>query len=250
MYFLQASLFGSKHLIGLLFIALFFIVFNYILKKLKLTNKQKMIFFTIFFYLLEIAKLGYIIYIDGSFPIYQLPFHLCSLPLYLYPVILLIKNKTLVEKYLLPASFAIVLVAGIMALALPTNILGSQENWLPLKDNILPLISFFYHGLMIFSSIYLLKNKIYQFEIKDYPKAMTVGITFAAIAHSFNILLDKDFMLLNKATGSPLAFIFDISKPLYQLSMISSFAILIAIVFIITNLINSKFWVRKIIKTT
>ena len=250
MYFLQASLFGSKHLIGLLFIALFFILFFYALKRLKLSNKREMIIFTIGFYLLEIAKLGYIIYIDKSFPIYQLPFHLCSLPLYLYPMILLIKNKSLVEKHLLPAAFSIVLVAGIMALALPTNILGSQENWFPLKENILPLISFFYHGLMIFSSIYLLKNKTYKFEIKDFPKAMTIGIGFAAIAHTFNILLDKDFMLLNKATGSPLAFIFEISKPLYQLSMIISFSVLIAIVFIITNLIYSRIPIRKIIETT
>ncbi|MGE4379005.1 MAG: hypothetical protein AB7E16_03735, partial [Candidatus Izemoplasmatales bacterium] len=60
MYFLQAPLFGSKHLIGLLFIALFFIVFYHILKRMKLTNKKEMIIFTIGFYLLEIAKLGYI----------------------------------------------------------------------------------------------------------------------------------------------------------------------------------------------
>jgi uncharacterized membrane protein YwaF len=251
MQLLTAPLFGSKHLIGILFITVFFILISTLIKKDKAQDHNKFILiFMIAFYVLEILKIGYIIYLDKAYPIYQLPFHLCSIPLYLYPLMYFFKNTKFVDKFIKPASYSLVLIAGIMALALPTNILGSQVNWLPLKDNILPIISFFYHGLMIFSSIYLLKSKYYRFQLTDYTRSMTVGLTFAGIAIIVNQLLDKDFMLLNKGTGSPLAFILEISKPLYMVSMIGGFAILIGIIFVVTDVVYSKKKVNKIAKTS
>ena len=241
MQLLTAPLFGSKHLIGILFITIFFLLISTFIKKDKSQDQNKFILvFMITFYLLEVLKIGYIIYLDKVFPIYQLPFHLCSVPLYLYPIMYFFKNTKFVEKYIKPASYGLILIAGIMVLEQPTNILGSQSSWLPLKDNILPIISFFYHGLMIFSSIYLLKSTYYQFKLTDYTKSMTVGLIFAGVAIMVNQLLDKDFMLLNKGTGSPLAFILEISKPLYMISMIGGFAILIGIVFVLTDIMYSK----------
>lgn len=246
MHILTAPLFGSKHLIGLLFITLFFLLISSIIKTKKDGNQNKIIlFFMIAFYILEVLKIGYIIYLDKAYPIYQLPFHLCSIPLYLYPIMYFFRNTSFVEKYIKPTSYSLVLIAGIMALAMPTNILGSQISWFPLKDNILPIISFFYHGLMIFSSLYLLKSKYYNFKLTDYTKTMIMGLIFAAIAMAANELLDKDFMLLNKGTGSPLAFILEISKPLYVASMIGGFAILTGIVFVVTDLVYSKKKVNK-----
>lgn len=251
MYILTAPLFGSKHLIGLLFITLFFLLISSLIKKKQNENQNKFIlFFMIAFYILEILKIGYIVYLDKAYPIYQLPFHLCSIPLYLYPIMYFFKNTKFVEKYVKPTSYSLVLIAGIMALALPTNILGSASSWFPLKDNILPIISFFYHGLMIFSSLYLLKSKYYNFRLIDYTKTMILGLIFAAIAMIANELLDKDFMLLNKGTGSPLAFILEISKPLYTASMIGGFAILVGIVFVVTDLVYSKKKVSKRVNST
>lgn len=57
-------------------------------------------------------------------------------------------------------------------------------------------------------------------------------------------------MLLNKGTGSPLAFILEISKPLYMVSMIGGFAILIGIVFVVTDVVYSKKKVNKIAKSS
>lgn len=164
MQLLTAPLFGSKHLIGILFITVFFILVSTLIKKDKVQDQNKFILIImIAFYVLEVLKIGYIIYLDKAYPIYQLPFHLCSIPLYLYPLMYFMKNTKFVDKYIKPASYSLVLIAGIMALALPTNILGSQISWLPLKDNILPIISFFYHGLMIFSSIYFIEIKVLPF---------------------------------------------------------------------------------------
>jgi uncharacterized membrane protein YwaF len=243
---LTAPLFGDKHLIGLLFIAIIFLFLGSVLSKMKNLNHKKMILiFMIMFYILEIAKIGYIIYLDKVYPIYQLPLHLCSVPLYLYPLMYFFKNSRFIEEYIKPAAYSLVLIAGVMAMALPTNILGGAINWFPLKDNILPIISFLYHGLMIFSSIYLLISKYYKFHISNYIKVMSVGVFFAIMAIIANALLDKDFMLLNYATGSPLAFIFEISKPLYILSMIGGFAILIGIVFLLTDIVLNKALARK-----
>lgn len=251
MHSLVAPLFGDKHFMGLVFIAILFIFFLQIVNTRSNPNHHKSILvFMILFYILEFAKLGYIIYGDKSFPIYQLPLHLCSLPLYLYPLMYFFKNSKIVDSYIKPTAYSLVLIAGVMALAMPTNILGNANSWFPLKDNILPIISFVYHGLMIFSSIYLLKSHFYQFNVNGYPKTMIVGLIFAIIAMFFNDILDKDFMLLNKGTGSPLNFILDISKPLYVISMIGGFAILVGIVFFITNLAVANKPVQSTAKDT
>lgn len=241
MHILVAPIFGSKHLIGLLFITVFYLFVSQIINIKKQRNQNRIILlFMIGFYILEVLKIGYIIYLDKAYPIYQLPFHLCSVPLYLYPIMYFFRNSNFVEKYIKPTSYSLVLIAGIMAMALPTNILGSSISWFPLKDNILPIISFLYHGLMIFSSLYLLASKYYQLKLTDYTKTMTIGLVFSGIAIAANTLLDKDFMLLNKGTGSPLAFILEISKPLYVFSMIGAFAILIAIVFLVTDFVYNR----------
>jgi len=243
---LTAPLFGDKHLIGLLFIAIIFLFFGSMLSRMKnLSHKRMILIFMIMFYILEIAKIGYMIYTDGVYPIYQLPLHLCSIPLYLYPLMFFFKNSKFVENYIKPTAYSLVLIAGIMAMALPINIIGGDVNWFPLKDNILPIISFLFHGLMIFSSIYLLISKYYIFNINNYIKVMSIGVFFAIMAITANALLDKDFMLLNYATGSPLAFILEISKPLYILSMIGGFAILVGIVFLVTDLVLNKSFARK-----
>ncbi|MFA7075590.1 MAG: YwaF family protein [Candidatus Izemoplasmatales bacterium] len=247
MVVLSAPMFGDKHLIGVLFVVILFILFGSILKILKYSNKRRIIFvFMIIFYVLEIAKMSYLMYPDGSYPIYQLPFHLCSLPLYLYPIMYFFDKSKFVENYIKPTAYSLVLIAGVVALALPTNILGNAISWFPLKDNILPIISFIYHGFMIFSSVYLLKSKYYKFNIHDYPKTMAIAISFAVIAMIANKLLDKDFMLLNRGSGSPLMFIIETSRPLYIIAMIGGFSILTGTVFLVTELLINRLKVKAV----
>jgi len=236
---LVAPLFGSKHLIGVLAIVILGIFFGIIIfNRSRIYNSRKSILvFMVLFYLMEVFKLTYITISDGSFPIYQLPFHLCSFPLYLYPLIYFLKPGKIVDRYLKPAAYSVVMLAGIMALALPTNILGNAESWLPFKDNILPILSFVYHGTMIFSSIFLLKSGIYTYEKNDNFRAIFVSLFFVAMAMIANNVLDKDFMLLHYGNGSPLQFINNYSHVLYVISMIGLAVILILASFAITNAI-------------
>ncbi len=238
MFFLYAPIFGDKHTIGLITIALLFVFFANLLNHKKDLNVYKVIgVFLILFYLLEAFKIGYIIYQDKAYPLNHLPFHLCSLPLYLYPLIYVLRNNNFVQKFVMPSAYSLILIAGIIALAMPTNIIGDELNWFPLKANILPIISFLFHGLMIFSSIFLLKSGLYNFKKEDYPRTIMVGLFFASIAMIVNQFLDKDFMLLNKGTGSPLNFLLKYSKPLYVSATIFGFFILIGGVFLITHLV-------------
>ncbi len=241
MIFLSAPLFGSKHAIGVLAVIILCViaslfVFN---KKKSVNHHRSILIFMVMFYILEIVKLTYITHSDGSFPIYQLPFHLCSFPLYLYPMMYFLKPGAFVERFVKPAAYSVVMLAGIMALALPTNILGESVSWLPLKDNFLPILSFIYHGLMIFSSVYLLRTGIYTVMKNDWYRAILVSFGFAAIAMTVNQLLDKDFMLLHYGNGSPLQFINDYSHFLYVVSMLGLAVILIILNFTITHLIQT-----------
>jgi len=234
---LSAPLFGPKHAIGVLAVLILAAIASMIIynKKVKINNRRAILIFMIMFYILEIAKLSYIMYPNWSFPIYQLPLHLCSLPLYLYPLMYFLKPGIVVERYIKPTAYSVVMLAGIMALALPTNILGDAVSWLPLKDNVLPIISFLFHGLMIFSSIFLLRSGYYKFRLNDMFRAILCTTIFAGIAMTANELLDKDFMLLHYGNGSPLQFINDKSHVLYLFSMIGLAVVLIIFSFTITN---------------
>ncbi|MBN2877979.1 MAG: YwaF family protein [Bacilli bacterium] len=233
---LTAPLFGSKHLLGLLGLAILFLVFSRLLSRKREQKPKTMILvFTILFYVLEIIKLSYIIWLDGSFPIYHLPFHLCSIPLYLYPLMLFLKEGTLLNKYIKPTAYAVILLAGIVALAMPTTIIGNAINWFPLSENILPLVSFLFHGLMIFSSIYLIRSRYYAFQSQDFIRALSITFAFAVIAMTVNHFLDTDFMLLNTGSGSPLQFLIEYGKGVYLAAMMLLGVALIGLNFFVTE---------------
>lgn len=213
---LAAPLFGTKHLLGLLGITIIFIIFSGFLSKKTTKNYKKVILiFTLIFYILEIMKLSYITYNNQAFPIYHLPFHLCSLPLYLYPLMYFMKPGSFIDTYVKPTAYSVCLLAGILALVMPTTIIGNAESWVPFSENVLPIISFLYHGTMIFSSIYLIKSGFYKLENNQFVKIILVSLSYAFIAILVNHFLDTDFMMLNRGIGSPLIFLMETSRALY-----------------------------------
>lgn len=151
-----------------------------------------------------------------------------------------LKPGSFVDNYIKPAAYSVVLLAGVIALALPTNILGSATSWFPLSDNILPITSFVFHGLMIMSSIYMLRSGFYKFEFKNVFGAIVISLIFGGIAMLMNLWLDTDFMLLNYGNGSPLQFLIESSKFIYVISMIGLAIFLIFLDFVITELLYSS----------
>lgn len=218
---LAAPLFGIKHLLGLLVLIILFTIFSeFLSKNAKQKHKTVILIFMIMFYVLEIMKLAYITYNNHSFPIYHLPFHLCSLPLYLYPLMYFMKPSNFIDNFIKPTAYSVSLAAGIMALIMPTTIIGNAESWLPLSENILPIISFLYHGTMIFSSIYLIKSGFYKYENNHIIKTFSITLSYAIIAMIANHIFDTDFMMLNRGNGCPLNFLMESSKLLYVFVML------------------------------
>jgi uncharacterized membrane protein YwaF len=232
----NAPLFGEKHIIGLVFIAAVITILLLGVKKVDYQKqKNQILLFMILFYCLEIAKLAYITYTSGSFPMNHLPFQLCSLPLYLYPIMYFSKKDSKLQNIVKPAAFSIVILAGIMALAMPSTIIGSELGWLPFNLNVLPIISFTFHGLMIYTALYLVKSGFYKPNIKDYKYTVITVTPLLVAALITNRLLDKDYMSLNRGSGVPFAFLRETSQLLYTCSLIAIAFFAIYLVFVVAK---------------
>lgn len=232
----NAPMFGEKHLIGLGIIAVIILILLVGTKRLEEKDQKKhILFLMILFFALEIAKLWYIIAHSGSFPMNHLPLHLCSLPLYLYPIMFFAKKDSIIQKFVQPAAFSVVMLAGLIALAMPSTIIGSELSWLPLSNNVLPIISFTFHGLMIYASLSLIKTGFYEFDIKDYPKALVTVLPLLIAALLANHYMDKDYMSLNRGAGVPFNGLIETSHFLYMVVLIGVAFLVIFIMFNVTH---------------
>lgn len=230
---LAAPTFGPKHLLGLLYVVVLIVVGLQLLGKEP--SKKKTLILIILFFVFEILKLGFLIIRDGKFPMNHLPLHLCSVPLYIFPIIYFLKDGTRIKKYALATGFVTVLGAALAAMLLPENIIGSNEQWIPFTDNFLPWVSFTYHGFMLLAAAWLLKSKMYVPEFKDVFRVMPFTFGLMILAMIANAILDKDFMLLNYGTGSPLVGLLDNGQFVYTFGMIVTGLIVIGIISAITT---------------
>jgi hypothetical protein len=232
-----AQVFGDKHLFGsgllFLLVALFLIWLKPNKNRLLRQQRFYLILFTCLFFLFEGLRLILLIQRDGGLAIYQLPLNLCSVPLYLYPALSVDQKRGIMTKWLMPAAFATVMLAGLIALLIPSNILGVESGWFPLQNNLVEITSFTYHALMIAAPLALIKLNFYQPTIKDIPYALAFTGIFAAVAMVVNALTNQDFLLLNYGTGSPFQFLIAESKLLYQIVMVGLGAVLLSLFFII-----------------
>lgn len=237
-----AQVFGEKHLFGTGFLFILIIVFLISIKRSANLKMQKKFLniFTFLFLIVELLRLYLLINRDGNLAIYQLPLNLCSVPLYLYPALSLDKTNGLLKKWLMPAAFSTVMLAGLIALLIPTNILGAELSWLPIENNLVEITSFLFHAIMIAAPLALIKLGYYKPTIQDIPKALLFTGTFALIAMIVNALTNQDFLLLNFGTGSPFQFLITTSKLLYQFTMIGLGALLISLFFIVGQLIQKR----------
>jgi hypothetical protein len=234
---LLAQVFGDKHLFGSGFLLLGVFVFLILLKKkasnLKDQQRFNLYLFTGLFLVIELLRLIFLFVRDGGLAIYQLPLNLCSVPLYLYPAISLDKKDGKLKKWLMPAAFATVMLAGLIALLIPTNILGPEMFWLPIDKNYVEIASFTYHAVMIAAPLALIKLDYYKPKLSDIGYALAFTGGFAAVAMTVNAFTNQDFLLLNHGNGSPFQFLITDSKLLYQATMIGLGALLISMFFIV-----------------
>ncbi len=249
---LFAQVFGDKHLFGTGFLLLAVFVFLILLKKSKTDLKKQQRFylylFTVLFLVIESLRLIFLFIRDGGLAIYQLPLNLCSVPLYLYPAISLDKKNGRLKQWLMPAAFATVMLAGLIALLIPSNILGPEMFWLPIDKNYVEIASFTFHAVMIAAPLALIKLDFYKPKLSDIGYALAFTGGFAAVAMTVNAFTNQDFLLLNYGNGSPFQFLITESKLLYQATMIGLGAFLITMFFVFANLKKAKKLISSQIK--
>jgi len=224
------EVFGPKHLIGSSFIlAIIALLLILLLKVLKVKNHRRVLQITAVFLLsLEIIKYAQALITSGSFPLNYIPMQLCSFSLYLMPLVAFGNEK--VSKFFMPMAYSIGILAGFIVLIYPATVLGGPYNWLPLSANIVPMISFFYHGTMIFFAFYLVLSKTYQPSFVDYGKVFLSLIIFAGLASVTNLIFDTDMMFLNTASGNPFQFVLiEYGRIPYMIVMIGLAAFLLCL---------------------
>jgi hypothetical protein len=248
-----AQVFGEKHFFGTGFLLVVVIAFLLLLKKdsihLKKQQRFYLLLFTGLFLFIEILRLIFLLLRDGGLAIYQLPLNLCSVPLYLYPAISLDKGNGRLKKWLMPAAFATVMLAGSIALLIPSNILGPELSWLPIDRNYVEIASFTYHAVMIAAPLALIKLDYYKPKLNDLGFALMFTGSFAAIAMTVNAFTNQDFLLLNNGNGSPFQFLIGESKLLYQITMIGLGVLFISMFFIVADFGKIKSPFYRIIKS-
>ncbi len=221
---LNAPMFGEKHVSGLFMMLLlllaYFVPLVLLRKKMSQTAKIWVLRGTILF-LIFIEFVKYIILLRefGHIPMGEFPMHLCNMPLYIFPFVAFGKSKF--AEYLKPSSFIIGMMAGGIAIIYPSNILGGNYSWFSYEEYVFPFRSFLFHTVMIMFAGNMLLTGVYNLKHGDLLKAITVMITLAGVAMTFNALIPgADYFMLGMGYGSPFNFLIEVSKPLYIATMI------------------------------
>lgn len=224
------EVFGEKHILGTLMIFLLIAIFLIFLLKIKknINHKTVLKVTALFLISLELLKYAYAAFNYDSFPYYFIPMQLCSFSLYLMPIVAFSKDK--VSRFFMPIAYTIGLLAGLIVMIYPVTVLGGAYYWTPISENYLPILSFLYHGTMIFFSLYLVLSKLYRPSFKDYRRVFVALMVFASLAAITNFVFDTDMMFLNRASGSPFQFLLvDYGRLVYMLAMIVLAAILLTL---------------------
>ena len=256
--------FGPKHLTGLVWLIILIAVVLTVLlifrKKYNLGESfdKRVIRYTCYFmWAWEIVKtIRMINYADfgpvGTYPIFMAPFHICSMGLYAYLIVGSKKDSKLAE-WVKPFAYAVLMIVTSIILAIPASsgILGSVEDWSLCFDNILPYQSWFYHGSLLFVSLYMVLSGFYRPRFIDILKGAVVLSVVATCAQALNYIFDgsnADFMTLRYGNGNPLAFLLTDAPVLYYALLTAASMGGMALVITITILLqklNCKIKLKK-----
>lgn len=252
--------FGTKHLTGIAWLfSLIAIVLAVLLIVKKKYNKgegydRAVIRYTCYFmWAWEVIKtIRMINYPDygpvGTYPLWMAPFHICSMGLYAY-LIIGSKKESKLQEWVRPFGFAVMILVTTIILTIPASsgIMGTQDNWNFVFDNILPYQSFLYHGCLVFVPLYMVLSGFYKPKWSDIYKAATVLVVCAAFSGSLNFILEgseADFMMLRYGRGNPFQYMLTTAPVLYYILMavvaIGGSALVITITILIQKAINKN----------
>ena len=175
-------IFGLTHLAYLSIGLTLCVVFVYLFKN-KSDNFIRIIFIVVSVYLLfcEVFKQLFCYYAIGydEYNFILFPFHLCSMPLYVLPLTLFLRNGTLKQSlYNFLASYC--LTGGLMSVVVDGGLVSGY--WC------MTINSFGWHFILIFIALLLCVSGRVRFKLKEFIKATVVFAVCAFIALLINIV--------------------------------------------------------------
>ena len=212
-------LFGVEHIISIILVIIFYVVFLGFNEKIGVKNNSDVFPIVLSFIIISLDISEDIVrYITDHYSIKKdLPLQLCNVGIYVAVLALLKKNQT---------AFELIFYWGLIG--------ASQAILTPDRDlfelRIFFIYSQAYHGALIFCVLWLvIKNKM-RMKIESTPKVVLITNLLVVFISVVNYLLDSNYMFLRNQPNSASSFLIG-EWPVYII-MVQFFSIVMVFLFI------------------
>lgn len=185
--------YGTTHMLWLLAFVIFTLAVCVLYRRAEDTGRKRIRFVLVCLLLADELFKSVCLLISNQFIPKYLPFHLCSINLFVYAFHAFRQSK-LLNNYL----YVICIPASMMALLFP--------SWTKLPpDSFMHIHSFTVHILLAAYPIMIAADGEFVPDIKKVPKCLLLLLGMAVPAYLLNLWLDTNFMFLMSASkGNPL----------------------------------------------
>ena len=216
------QLFGVDHIISIILILITYVVLLGFNEKIGIKDNSTAVPVILSFILISLDISEDIVrYVTEHYSIKKdLPFQLCSISIYVAAVALLKKNQT---------AFELIFYWGMV---------GASQAILTPDGDLFELKTFFvysqaYHGILIFTVLWLVIKKGMRMEIKSIPKVVIITNLIVIFISIINYLMDSNYMFLRIRPNSISPFLVG-EWPVYII-MVQLFSIVVVTLFIKTQ---------------
>ena len=213
------DLFGNDHILSIILIIIFYVLFLCFNEKIGIKNKSEIFPIVLSFIILSLDISEDIIrYITGYYSIEKdLPLQLCAIGIYVAVVALLKKNQI---------AFELIFYWGLV---------GASQAILTPDSDLFELKIFFmysqaYHSALIFSVLWLVIKCNMRMQIEYIPRVVLITNLVVVVISVINYLLDSNYMFLRVKPNSVSPFLIG-DWPVYII-MVQFFSIVIVFLFI------------------
>ena len=213
------DLFGNDHILSIILIIIFYVLFLCFNEKIGIKNKSEIFPIVLSFIILSLDISEDIIrYITGYYSIEKdLPLQLCTIGIYVAVVALLKKNQI---------AFELIFYWGLV---------GASQAILTPDSDLFELKIFFiysqaYHSALIFAVLWLVIKCNMRMQIEYIPRVVLITNLVVVVISVINYLLDSNYMFLRVKPNSVSPFLIG-DWPVYII-MVQFFSIVIVFLFI------------------
>ena len=213
------DLFGNDHILSIILIIIFYVLFLCFNEKIGIKDKSEIFLIVLSFIILSLDISEDIIrYITGYYSIEKdLPLQLCAIGIYVAAVALLKKNQI---------AFELIFYWGLV---------GASQAILTPDSDLFELKIFFiysqtYHSALIFAVLWLVIKCNMRMQIEYIPRVVLITNLVVVVISVINYLLDSNYMFLRVKPNSVSPFLIG-DWPVYII-MVQFFSIVIVFLFI------------------